>query len=342
VASGIGPIGGFLGTRRARRRGAAYALLLGLSIVLMAFSSSPPIVELQKGIGFAFRPIQSAITGLAREVGSIAGAVTEIDQLRRTNEALRLDNQRLATENARLAEIRRENDLLTALLQVRGGIGYRTVAASVIGRESSEFRRVVSIDVGADRGLKVGDVVIAAGGALAGRVIEVGANFANVLLINDTSSTVIGQVQSSAATGEVIGQLGGVLIMQNIDSTERIRIGEEVVTAGIELGNGVRSLYPKGLLIGQVVDVTRDANAVVQTAYLQPAVELDKLEYVLVITDYQGGLPDPAHQPTNVTNPDGTLPDTEQPFVTPGPGGQAAPSGPAATPLVLPTPTTAP
>ena len=79
--------------------------------------------------------------------------------------------------------------------------------------------------------------------------------------------------------------------MQNIDATERPKIGDEVVTAGIELNGGVRSPYPKGLLIGQVVDVRRDANAVVQTAYLDSAVDLDKLEYVLVITDYEGGLP---------------------------------------------------
>jgi rod shape-determining protein MreC len=333
MASGIGPMSGILATRRARRRAIAYTILLATTVILMALSSSAPIVELQKGIGFAFRPVQSFLTDVSRGIDSIAAAVTEIDQLRKTNEALQLDNQRLAAENARLEEIKRENEQLTALLQLRSGLEYATVAAGVIARESSEFRRVVSIDAGTDDGVAVGDIIIAAGGSLAGRVIEAGSNFANVLLINDTSSTVIGQVQTTAATGEVIGQLGGVLIMQNIDSTERIQIGEEVMTAGIELGSGVRSPYPKGLLIGQVVDVTRDANAVVQTAYLQPAAELDKLEYVLVITDYEGGLPDAVEQPTNVTNPDGTLPDTEQPFMTPGP---------SPTPVALPTPTIAP
>ena len=89
----------------------------------------------------------------------------------------------------------------------------------------------------------------------------------------------------------MIGQLGGVLVMRQIDSSETVTVGDEVVTAGIELGGGVRSPYPKGLLIGQVVDVRRDANDVVQTAFLQPAAHLDKLEFVLVITDYEGGLP---------------------------------------------------
>ena len=92
-----------------------------------------------------------------------------------------------------------------------------------------------------------------------------------------------------------------------------------MVTAGIELSGGVRSPYPKGLLIGQVIDVRRDANAVVQTAFLEPAVDLDKLEYVLVITDYEGGLPPADQQPTTPDEPDGTLPDSEQPYVSPSP-----------------------
>ncbi len=112
-----------------------------------------------------------------------------------------------------------------------------------------------------------------------------------MVLLTDPSSTVIGQLVSTAGTGQVKGQLGGVLVMGEIDSAEQIDLGVEVVTAGIELGGGVRSRYPKGLLIGQVVDVRRDANSVVQTAYLQPAANLDRLEVVLVITDYEGGLP---------------------------------------------------
>jgi rod shape-determining protein MreC len=325
MTSGIGPASGALSGRLVRRRILSYVALLVVTVLLMAFSSSGPLVELQKGIGFAFRPLESALTGVARTGTSLVAAITEIDQLRRENARLTDDNARLTAENARADELARENEQLTGLLQLRNGLNYTTVGATVIARDSSDFRRVVTIDVGSSKGVKVGDVVIAAGGALAGRVLQVGSGAATVVLINDTSSTVVGQVQSSAATGEVDGQLGGVLVMSNIDSTEKIQIGDEVVTAGIELGSGVRSPYPKGLGIGQVVDVTRDANAVVQTAYLQPTADLDKLEYVLVITDYQGGLPGLDQQPTNVVNPDGTLPDTEQPFVTPLPTTRPSP-----------------
>ena len=315
-----------LATRAARRRGIAFMVLLVISAMLMAFSSNPAVREVQSGISFAFRPIQDALDGAARGVASVAGAITEIDRLRVDNAALRAENERLAAERARLEEIRRENEQLTALMQLRAGFDFESTAATVIARESSEFRRLVTLDKGTDDGIAVGDVVVAAGGALAGRVTEVGPSSAKVVLLTDSGSTVIGQLTTNAATGEVVGQLGGVLIMRQIDSGETVVAGDEVVTAGIELGGGVRSPYPKGLLIGQVVDIRRDANDVVQTAYLQPAAQLDKLEYLLVITDYEGGLPPIEQQPVDCGT-GGVLPEGEQPCISP----TAAPK-PTATP----------
>ena len=153
-------------------------------------------------------------------------------------------------------------------------------------RESSEVRRTVTLSKGSDDGIVKGDVVIAAGGALVGRVTDVGPNFAMVTLINDRTSTVIGETETNGAKGDVVGQLGGALIMQNIDSTETVTPGEQVLTAGIELPGGIRSPYPKGLIIGEVTDVKKEASSVVQTAYLLPTTDLDKLSDVLVVLDY--------------------------------------------------------
>jgi rod shape-determining protein MreC len=314
-----------LNDRRARRRSITYVVLLVTCLVLMVFSSSPPVQELQKGIAFAFRPVQSAVDSVARSVGSVVSTITEIDTLRRTNDQLATENATLRTQNAQAQELEHENQLLTGLLQVKSGLAFQSVAASVIGRETSEFRRVVTIDIGTDRGISVGDVVVADGGALAGRVTDVTGDTASVLLINDTTSTVIGQLGTNQATGSIIGQLGGVLVMENIDSTERVEINDQVVTAGIDLGNGVRSPFPKGLLIGTVVDVQRDANAVVQTAFIEPAVDLDKLEYVLVITNYKGGLPPVDQQAVPCPTGGGTLPVGEQPCVTATPSPTTAP-----------------
>jgi rod shape-determining protein MreC len=323
-----------LATRAARRRGIAFVVLLVVSTLLMAFSSNPLVRELQNGVSFAFRPLQGAVHDVAAGVASLASAITEIDRLRVDNTGLVAENERLKTENARLDEIRRENELLTGLLQLRAGLDYQTVAATVIARESSEFRRLVVLDQGTDDAIAVGDVAIANGGALAGRVTEVTADSAKVVLLTDGGFTVIGQLSTNAATGEVVGQLGaGVLVMRQIDSSEAVTVGDEVVTAGIELGGGVRSPYPKGLLLGQVIDVRRDVNDVVQTAYLQPAADLEKLEYVLVITSYEGGLPPIEQQPIDCNKPDGTLPQGEQPCYTPTEQPSASPA-----PSVSPAP----
>lgn len=303
-----------LANRAVRRRGAAYVGLLVASLVLLTISSNPLVRDIQHGVAFAFKPIQVAIDGVARSVSSIATTIGEIDQLRQENAALKAQNEQLEAESRAAAELRRENELLTGLLQLRNGLVYQTRAVTVIARESSEARRALTIDRGSDDGLAVGQIVITAGGALAGRIVEVGPSIAHVVLISDATSTVIGQLLTTASPGKVMGQLGGALVMLDVDSAAAVTIGEEVFTAGIELGGGIRSPYPKGLLIGRVVDVKRDPNEVVQTVFLEPAAPLDRLEFLLVITDYEGGITGPIETgvPCDPTD-DGTLPDSDQP-----------------------------
>jgi rod shape-determining protein MreC len=315
-----------LANKAVRRKGAAYVGVLVASLILLTISSNPLVRDLEHGVAFAFRPVQEAVDGIAKDIGSIASTLAEIDQLRQENAALKTENQTLE-ELARTAqELRRENELLTGLLQLRNGLEFQTRPVSVIARETSEARRAIVIDRGTDDGIKIGQVVISTGGALVGRVTDVGSNFAHVVLISDTSSTVIGQFSTSIATGKVEGQLG-TLVMTDINAAAVIQNGEEVYTAGIDLGAGIRSPYPKGLLIGRVVDVTQPANEVVQTAFLDPAAPLDRLEFLLVITDYEGGIIGPVETEVPCTTTDGgTLPDSDQPCATDGPS-----AAPAAT-----------
>jgi len=202
-----------LANKAVRRRAGAYIALLVASLILLTVSSNPLVRDVQNGVAFAFKPFLVALNNVGRDVSSIATTIAEIDRLRQENAELREDNQRLEAESRAAAELRRENEQLTGLLQLRNGLEYQTVATSVIARESSEARRVLTVDRGSDDGLGVGMVVISAGGALAGRIVDVGATFAHVALISDSTSTVIGQLLSSTATGRVIGQLGGALVI---------------------------------------------------------------------------------------------------------------------------------
>jgi rod shape-determining protein MreC len=315
-----------LANKTLRRRAVAYVALLVASLILVTISSNPLVRDVQNGVAFAFKPVQVAVGSVARDVSSIATTIAEIDRLRQENAELRQENDRLDAESRSAAELRRENDQLTALLQLRSGLSYETLAVSVIARESSEARRAIVVDHGSDDGLAAGMVVIAGGGALVGRITDVGPSFAHVVLISDATSTVIGQLLSTTYTGKVIGQLGGALVMQDVDAAAKVTNGEEVFSAGIELQGGIRSPYPKGLLIGRVVDVTRDPNEVVQTAFLEPAAPLDRLEFLLVITDYEGGITGPIETgvPCAATK-GGTLPNSDQPCSSDAPA--ASPPG---------------
>jgi rod shape-determining protein MreC len=311
-----------LANRSVRRKGAAWVALVVASLLLMAISANPIVRDLQHGIAFAFKPIQVAIDGVARSVTSIGTTIAEIDQLRQENAALKAENEQLEAESRAATELRRQNELLTGLLQLRNGLEFQTRAVAVIARESSEARQSIVIDRGEDAGFEVGMVVISAGGALAGRITEVGPNFAHVLLISDASTIVVGQLTDTVTTGKVTGtgQSRGELLMRDVDASAVVAEGQEVFTAGIQLGEGLRSPYPKGLLIGRVVDVTRDPNEVVQTVVLEPAAPLDRLEFLLVITDYEGGIQGPIETAVPCDETDGgTLPDSDQPCASDAP-----------------------
>ncbi len=311
-----------LATKSARRQAAAYVALLVVSVLLLALSSNPLVRDLQHGVAFAFKPFSVAVDGVAANVNSIFTTIVEIDQLRHENQVLREQNEQLGAEARTAEELRRENEQLTALLQLRSGLEYQTTSATVIARESNDIRHTVVIDRGSVDGLEIGDIVITRGGALAGRIVEVGSSYAHIALISDSTSTVIGQLSAAGVTGKVTGtgQERGELVMEDVDATADVTDGEEVFTAGIQLGGGIRSPYPKGLLIGRVVDVDHDPNEVVQTVILEPAAPLDRLEYVLVITDYEGGITGPIETDVPCEPTDGgTLPDSDQPCASEAP-----------------------
>jgi len=96
-------------SRVARRRVIAYVVLVAATLLLMAVSANPLVIDLQRGIGFAFRPMQVAIDGFGRDLSSISAAIGEIDQLRLENEALRAENEQIQIEVRQAEELRREN-----------------------------------------------------------------------------------------------------------------------------------------------------------------------------------------------------------------------------------------
>jgi len=132
-------------TRASRRRVVAFTILLAISLILMAISSSPGVTEFQSAMAYALRPIQGAVHNVADSVANAVAAVGEIQGLHSDNAALRRENERLTADNLRAAVIEQENEQLTGLLQLRNNFQYETTAAEVIAHESSEARRSVTI-----------------------------------------------------------------------------------------------------------------------------------------------------------------------------------------------------
>jgi rod shape-determining protein MreC len=274
-------------SRATRRWAVTYAILIALSLVLIAVSSAAPVQELRRGVNYALVPIQGTLAGATRSVTSIFDAIGQIDQLRKENRTLTDRVAALETQIQQLEVLRTENDRLSALLGLKATLQYQTVVSNVIGRQATNLERVITLDSGTADGVSVGDPVLSEGGSLVGVVTDAGGNYASVMLISDPRSVVIGLDEQTRATGEVQGRLSALLAMGNIPTTEQIAKDETIVTAGLDLGGPNRAPFPKGLLIGRVVEVDNAASAVVQTALIQPAANLDDLEHVLVVTDFQ-------------------------------------------------------
>lgn len=274
-----------------RRQAALYVALLAISLLLLAFSASAPITELRRGVGFAMAPIQNVLRESGRTVSSFFATLGEIDRLRLQNQDLQTLVNELQTRNQSLESLQSQNQQLTDLLQVRSSLDYESTAAEVISRRITDQEHVISLDRGTSAGIEVDDPVVGGGGALIGQVVEVGPNYSRVLLITDERMNVVGLLESSRGVGTVHGRLDRPLEMDGISASNAVSPGESVVTAGIELSEDIRSPYPKGLLIGTVADVQRSPDQLFQTALVNPAANFETLEYVLVITNYEGGLP---------------------------------------------------
>lgn len=274
--------------RNARRRSLVFIGLVAFCLALLVVSDTGPVRELRRGVNYAVAPVQGTLADGTRSVTQLLGAFGEIDALRRENIELRDSVQQLQDQVATFESTAEENKRLTRLLEVRDRIEHATVTAAVIGRQATQFERVLTIDRGSASGIRRDDPVLSEGGALAGRISEVGENWASVMLITDTRSLVVGLDQRTRATGEVTGRLSAPLAMAKVPSTDRIGVNDKVVTAGLNEGRRFQSIFPKGIPIGRIVDVQAEPGATEQTALVQPTADLDRLEDVLVIVDLEG------------------------------------------------------
>lgn len=260
----------------------SFAIVFALSTLLLVARNSQPIRSLATVGTQLLVPVQRVLADAGVTSSRFFQAISEIERLRQDNADLHAEVDRLTLENVQLREAAVAAEQAAKLNGVATTLPYQTVQAPVIARDPSNILLGIVLGVGADDGVKVDDIVVSDQGVV-GLVSEAGPNYSKVLLITDPSSRFSALVEGSRATGIVRGQYGDSLIMDWLLQTEPVKPGDVVVTAGLGLGGQVRSLYPKGLVVGKVLQVQNAEAAAYQRAIIAPAVDLRKLENVLVV-----------------------------------------------------------
>jgi rod shape-determining protein MreC len=275
----------------------AIAVVLIFNGLLFLLSGSAPALAVQGAAGEVVRTISEPVASAGRGAASIRDLFVDIRSLQARLTALLEERDQLASEAARIASLEREVAELQATLDLRATTSFATVAAQVVARDFAIDRRYVILDVGSVDGVKVGDVVIGAGASLAGRVTQVSDQSCQVRLLTDPEFSVTSEVASTGAIGQVRGRAANPLAFDDVDAQRQVLVGAEITTSGIELSPTLRSAFPRGLSVGRVVAVNSVASAVLQSADVQPTLDLDSVRTLLVILNYRGGLPEPSETP---------------------------------------------
>jgi len=272
--------------RRAQGSGNAFlrpfAFLVAASLVLLLARDTGLVRAAATGATELLVPVERVLGGVGSTFSHAWQAVTEIETLRSDNAALRADNDALTLENVRLREQLFIQQQGVELAAVAKALPFKTLPAPVIARDPSGVLHTIILGAGAKDGVYLDDVVVSNQGVV-GRVSEVGANYSKVLLVTDSGSAVSALTQNARAAGIVRGQFGDTLVMDWILQTEDVKVGDVVITAGLAIGDDLHSLYPKGLVLGKVADVTKGDSGTFRRAIVVPAVDLRHLENVLVV-----------------------------------------------------------
>lgn len=231
-------------------------------------------------------PVLEAVTfgvfaEVQRGVSSVIGAVRSswtdyfaLQHVRQENERLQQELARLRIALQQERALAQQSRTLQDLLTLRSQTELSTTAAGVIGSGASPDFRTITIDKGTMDGLAPDMAVIAPAGVV-GRVITPSARAAKVQLLIDRNAAAAAIVERSRAQGVVEGT-GGNLRLNYVSATADIKVGDRLITSGIE------GIYPKGFVIGQIESIERGAGEF-SAVIVGPAVDFSSLEAVLVV-----------------------------------------------------------
>lgn len=276
--------------RQVRRRRAVLAGLVALSLVLLTVAfgeSTGGVRSVQRGALNVLGPIQDGASRVLKPfrdlfnwVGDTVDAKEQRDKLVKERDAL----QKQVTE---LLAARQENADLKKMLDINESSldRFEPVKARVSGRNPNLFYSTLTINKGSGDDVEIDDPVVAANGALVGRVSEVAGGDAIVTLLSDEDFAVMARTIGSNTLGSVGPQFGsrGDLIFEALGDPREIKEGERVVTAG-SLSQTLESYFPQSVAIGTVSRVDLGEGDLDREIHVKPAADIDSLDWVQVLT----------------------------------------------------------
>lgn len=259
---------------------AAIAVILS---VMTYFSSTAAVLPNLAGIVAA--PFREAGASLSERVNGWFAYLTDYDELKAENEALKLQIAQMEEENRQAKYDREENARLRELMDLqeqRRDLHF--ASARVVEADYSNWASMLTINKGTGQDVNVGDCVITETGCLVGVVTEAGLNWSTVRTILD-SDTSIGALVfrsgiSAVAQGEFSLMSGGRLRLAYLGIDPDVVAGDLVVTSGLA------GYYPSQLVIGYVEELTAGDDGMDQYAIIDPSVDLEGLTEVFVVTSF--------------------------------------------------------
>ena len=246
-------------------------------------------------VSLVLSPFQQVISWVGGQLDYVTSNIWDLATVHEQNKMLRNEVEQLRVQNLQASEAIAENERLRALIGYRQmATQFDLVAARVIGRESATWSRMIVINRGKKDGVEV-DMAVVTEKGLVGHVVEAGWNSSKVQLIMDPRSSVGTLVQraESRVAGIVQGDMDNPTMPQmvNIPKNADVVEGDVIVTSGF----GGR--YPKGLVVGLISSLQNDAGGLLKIGLIEPAVDFQKLEDVMVITASREAPPDPVQPP---------------------------------------------
>jgi rod shape-determining protein MreC len=275
--------------KQVRRRRAVLTLLIIGSFLLLTLTYGQGSGGLQRSVSTIFSPLQSVADRALKPARDLVGWFDKTFEARGENSRLEAELVTVRRQAVAGQEALQENAQLRTLLELDRGpalaeSAYDPVTGRVIARSPTVWSSAVTIDVGSGDGVEVDDPVIS-GDGLVGLVASTQGGSAQVTLITDHSSAVSAKVVPGGVQGVIRPDVGDPedLILDFIDSTRDVHGGQAVVTSGWR-AQGLASLFPPGLPVGEVTSAPIVEQEASQQVHLRPYADIANLDLVQVLT----------------------------------------------------------